>query len=403
MIFAELQMVLMVATLLPAKRNPRTARLAQTLRGAHPDDAGYVQAVLDMFTQQPFYYTLSPPKLPDDSVDGFLFDSRRGFCGHYASAFAALMRAAGIPAHVVTGYQGGTFNRYADYWIVRQSDAHAWVEVWLEGQGWKRVDPTAAIAPGRVESGADDALIGDQPLASRWQRHFPWLADTRLRLDALRQVWRERILFFDEQSQQHLLEWLDIPEPDGQKLVMVLSAALALVLTWLTWQVRREVDPTRMAPLARAYSRLCAKLAAVGLPRLSYEGAENYAERVAERRPDLGPAVTALCRHYSRLRYGAGGARVTVAGFVAAVRAFRPSRTRRPTLGGTGVRFALHNANKRSTVLDPSDPQDCARLIELAGGADIVVDSGTPGQAAGSVSARRSHRRRSRNPRCRCR
>ena len=100
-----------------------------------------------MFTQQPFYYTLTPPKLADDSVDGFLFDTKRGFCGHYASAFATLMRAAGIPARVVTGYQGGTFNRFADYWIVRQSDAHAWDEVWIEGRGWMRIDPTSAIAP----------------------------------------------------------------------------------------------------------------------------------------------------------------------------------------------------------------------------------------------------------------
>jgi transglutaminase-like putative cysteine protease len=313
-------------TRLPPNRNPRTIRLAQTLHGEHPDDMDYVRAVLGMFAQQQFYYTLTPPKLADDSVDGFLFDTKRGFCGHYASAFATLMRAAGIPARVVTGYQGGTFNRFADYWILRQSDAHAWTEVWIEGHGWLRIDPTSAIAPGRVERGLNDAVSANGPLGSRWQRRTPWLADTRLRLDALRQLWRERILLFDQDSQQKVLEWLNIPEPDGQKLVMVLTVALTLVFVWLTWAVRREINPARKEPLIRAYSRLCAKLAAAGMPRLAHEGAEDYAARVAQRRPDLGAAVTALCRHYSILRYAAAPARITVGQFDAAVRAFRPGR-----------------------------------------------------------------------------
>ncbi len=308
----------------PPRGNPRTLQFAHTLRAQHPDDMEYLRSVLAMFTQQPFYYTLTPPKLAGDSVDAFLFDTKRGFCGHYASAFAVLMRAAGIPAHIVTGYQGGTFNRFADYWIVRQSDAHAWVEVWIEGQGWLRIDPTSAIAPNRVEQSAAGALSADEPLVSRWQRRTPWLADSRLRLDALGQLWRERILLFDQDSQSRLLEWLHIPAPDGQKLVLVMAAALTLVMCWLTWSVRREIEPARRELLLRAYSRLCAKLAAVGIPRPLHEGAEAYAMRVAERRPDLGPTVAALCRQYSRLRYGAAGARITVGQFDAAVRAFRP-------------------------------------------------------------------------------
>src|ERR1700688_4737539 len=194
----------------------------------------------------------------------------------------------------------------------------------MEGRGWLRIDPTSAIAPNRVEHGPDEAMRTDESLVNRWQRRIPWLADTRLRLDALRQLWRERILFFDQDSQQRLLEWLRIPEPDGQKLVMVLTAALTLVLCWLTWQVRREIDPVRKELLIRAYARLCAKLAALGMPRQAHEGAEDYAARVAERRPDLGSAVTALCRHYSSLRYAAAPARITINQFDAAVRAFRP-------------------------------------------------------------------------------
>jgi protein-glutamine gamma-glutamyltransferase len=309
-------------------RNPRTAQLAQSLRSAHPDDLDYVRAVLDMFRQQPFYYTLTPPGLGDNSVDAFLFDTRRGFCEHFASAFAVLMRAAGIPAHVVAGYQGGTFNRFADYWILRQSDAHAWDEIWIEGRGWIRIDPTSAVAPERVQYGLTGRVNANEPLVSRWQASTPWFADLRLRLDALRQLWRERILLFNQDSQQRLLEWLRIPDPDPEKLVFVLAAGLGVVFCWLTWQVRREVIPTRKEPLIRAYARLCAKLAAVGLARLSHEGAEDYAARVARRRPDLGPEVTELCRRYSSLRYAAAGSRrgsePSVAQFAAAVRAFRP-------------------------------------------------------------------------------
>jgi|HubBroStandDraft_5_1064220.scaffolds.fasta_scaffold05805_2 transglutaminase-like putative cysteine protease len=307
---------------LPRERNPRTAQLARELRSAHPDDMELLQAVLAMFTRQPFFYTLNPPKLSDDSVDEFLFNTKRGFCGHYASAFAALARAAGIPARVVTGYQGGTLNPYGDYWILRQSDAHAWTEVWIEGRGWVRIDPTAAIAPERVERGLADAASADESLASPWQRRTLWFSGWRLRFDAVKEIWRERILDFDQDSQRRLLEFLKIPEPDGQKLVMVLAAAMSLVLAWLTWQVRRELAPRSKDETARAYARLCAKLAAAGMPRLPHEGAEAFAQRVARLRPDLADIVGNLCRQYSFLRYAAPTTSVTLGQFQAAVRAF---------------------------------------------------------------------------------
>jgi transglutaminase-like putative cysteine protease len=311
---------------LPGDRNPRTKALARELRSAHPDDMDYVQTVLAMFTQQPFFYTLTPPKLSDDSVDEFLFNTKRGFCGHYASAFAALARAAGIPARVVTGYQGGTLNPYGNYWILRQSDAHAWTEVWIEGRGWVRIDPTAAIAPQRVERGLADVASADESLASPWQRRTVWFSGLRLRFDAVKEIWRERILDFDQDSQRRLLEFLKIPEPDGQKLVMVLAAAMSLVFGWLTWQVRRELAPSSKDETARAYARLCAKLAAAGIARMPHEGAEAFAQRVAGLRPDLADIVASLCRQYSFLRYAAPTTSVTLGQFQAAVRAFRPTR-----------------------------------------------------------------------------
>jgi hypothetical protein len=134
-------------------------------------------------------------------------------------------------------------------------------------------------------------------------------------------------LLFDQDSQQHLLERLNIPEPDAQKLVIVMTVVLTLVFGWLTWQVRREVEASPKELLLRAYARLCAKLADAGMPRPPHEGAEDYAERIARRRPDLGPVASMLLRHYSRLRYAAAPARSGVGQFDAAVRAFRPRST----------------------------------------------------------------------------
>jgi transglutaminase-like putative cysteine protease len=315
-------------TALPADPNPRALALGHRLRAENTDDDGLIRAVLRMFHDEPFYYTLTPPALADDSVDGFLFDSRRGYCGHYASAFAVLMRAAGIPARVVTGYAGGTLNRFADYWIVRQSAAHAWDEVWIEGRGWQRIDPTAAIAPERVEKGLNPDPAADNFPAQDFQDSYSWLEDLRLRLDAFQQFWRERILHFDQKSQLSLLSRLHIPQPDEHKLVAVLAASLSLAMAWLTWQVRRELKFRTQDAVVRGYLRLCARLAEAGLPRAAHEGAESYAARVAALRPDLGAAVIALCRRYTALRYGGVSSRAQARYFTAAVRAFRPRGSR---------------------------------------------------------------------------
>ncbi len=314
-------------TRLPRERNPRTLEFAGRLRAEHSDDMEFVRAILQKFADEPYYYTLTPPKLADDSVDDFLFNTKRGFCGHYASAFAALTRAVGIPTRVVTGYHGGMFNQFGDYWMVRQSNAHAWDEIWIEARGWVRIDPTASIAPARIEREASNALSSNEPLAVG-HRPLPWLLEARLRLDALRAMWRERILSYDQTSQNRLLEFLHVPEPDGQKLVMLLAVSLAAILAWLTWQVRRELEPRSKDVATQAYTRMCAKLARIGLPRQAYEGPEGYAARIALARPDLAGAVLALCRHYAALRYAAPPARISAAQLSIAVRAFRPAKAR---------------------------------------------------------------------------
>jgi transglutaminase-like putative cysteine protease len=314
-------------TQLPSNRNPRAVALAAVLRRSHPDDLELAQAVLERFHDEEFFYTLSPPPLGENSVDEFLFDTRRGFCGHYAAAFATLMRAAGIPARIVTGYHGGTYNPYAGYWIVRQSNAHAWDEIWIAGRGWLRVDPTAAIAPARVETGLDGA-VAMEPLGLGIRARVPWVTDLRLRLDALGQLWRQRFLRFNQAAQFSLIERLGIEEPDAQKIVLVMAAGLVLAFAWLVWQLRREQRTEPRDPAVVAYRRLCRRLAAIGLARRPHEGAEGYADRVGRDRPDLAAAVAALCGSYSRLRYAKSSPEhgADLEAFVARVRAFRPRR-----------------------------------------------------------------------------
>lgn len=308
---------------LPAGRNLRTLALARQMRAQQPQAGDYVRAVLAMLHDQAYYYTLTPPRLGDDAVDDFLFESRRGFCGHYASAFAVLMRAAGIPARIVTGYVGGRENPYGGYWIIRQSDAHAWVEVWLDGGGWVRVDPTAAIAATRIETsrgGSADTVLGVS-----LRGPGSWLANAALRIDALREVWRQRILQYDVGAQESLLQLLRMPAADASRLGLLLGVAVGAVFAWLTWLVRRDLAAAGGDALARAYGRLCARLAAAGLPREASEGAEHYAQRIAAARPELAATAAPLLRRYSRLRYGPGPAdRQAMLRLARALRRFRP-------------------------------------------------------------------------------
>jgi transglutaminase-like putative cysteine protease len=304
--------------------NPRTRELAKELRAAHADDWDLVLGVLQIFSKQAFYYTLTPPPLGNDSVDGFLFDTKRGFCGHYASAFAVLMRDAGVPTRVVTGYQGGTYNRFGNYWIVRQREAHAWDEVWIAGRGWVRVDPTSVIDASRVEQSINDEVAADEPLSSHWQGGWRWLRTARLRLDDLSQLWREQFLTFNQDSQERLLQALHIPAPTLEKLVLLLTGMLALTFLWLTWQVRRELHPAPKDRAMRGYLRFCAKLASAGLPRAQHEGALDLAARIARLRPELAAEVSGIAAKYVALRYGEGSA--TLADFESAVRAFKPAR-----------------------------------------------------------------------------
>ncbi|MDE2303950.1 MAG: transglutaminase domain-containing protein, partial [Gammaproteobacteria bacterium] len=312
----------------PPGRDPRTGAFAGELRRLHPQDLDLVAAVLAMFHQEPFYYTLTPPQLGRDAVDEFLFVTRRGFCEHYASAFAALMRAAGIPARVVTGYYGGRYNGYSQEWIVRQSDAHAWDEIWLAGRGWVRVDPTAAIDPARIDPGLRDLARTPGGFAASTAGAAGWTADLELRFDALRMLWRDRILNYDGAAQRALLSGLGVARPDDAGLAAALALSFALGLAWLAFESRRALAVRPRDELQRAFRRLEARLARIGLPRLPHEGPQAYAKRVGERRADLAGEVARLCAEYAALRYGPATSSARVRALAAAVRSFRPRRSR---------------------------------------------------------------------------
>lgn len=290
-------------TRLPEGRNPRANALARELRARAGSDAAFVDAVLEMFRREAFYYTLEPPRLEADSVDDFLFNTRRGFCEHFASAFTALARAAGIPARVVTGYQGGEYNPLGDYLIVRQSDAHAWSEVWLEGRGWVRVDPTAAVAPERIERGLDAAIAENEPLPGRLLRRNSTLSQIRLAWDAINTFWQGQIVEFGLVQQRSLLARLGVDDAGwkalGAAIGLTLAAFFLVLFAWLAWRFRpRDRDPVK-----QAYDVLCRRLARRNLARRPGEGPSDYLQRIARARPELARELEAIRALYISLRY----------------------------------------------------------------------------------------------------
>ena len=290
-------------TALPPAQNPRTRELAARLHEHADSDARVLQAALDYLRTGGFVYSVTPELLGADAVDDFLFQTREGFCGHYASAFVTLMRAAGLPARVVTGYLGGEWNPIGHYLLVRQSDAHAWAEVWLEGRGWTRVDPTAVVAPERLQRGLLD-LLPDAFAASERLLHASWLSALMQRWDAANAWWTEHVVKFDLTSQLHLLERLGAREPDVRQLAWGFVLALIVWLAFVAWHSAGRSRPPRPDTLARAYLRLCRKLARRAPARAAHQGPMSFAAALAAARPDLEATVRPLLARYAQLRYG---------------------------------------------------------------------------------------------------
>ncbi|NOY62904.1 MAG: DUF3488 domain-containing transglutaminase family protein [Gammaproteobacteria bacterium] len=293
---------------LPKGHNPQLLNLGRSWRLSSANPQQIVERALAMYRNEPFIYTLMPPTLHgSDAMDQFLFDSQRGFCEHYASSFVLLMRAAGIPARVITGYQGGEYNTQGDYLVVRQKEAHAWAEVWMDGRGWQRVDPTAAVAPQRIELGLD---ISGQQLGSalRFNVAQPdWLRalSKKLRdnIDAANHRWNQWVLDYNTQRQMKFLSRLGIFSWSAMAIWLSTLIALTLALIALRMWLRQRPPKD---PVEKAYQRFCRQLERRGITRNPAEGPQHFSNRVARLRPELSFEVKQISALYIALRYGKG-------------------------------------------------------------------------------------------------
>jgi len=264
--------------------------------------------VLAHFQRNPFFYTLSPALLGEQRIDDFLFNTRSGFCEHYASTFTFLMRAVGIPSRVVVGYHGAEYNRYEDYMMVYQYNAHAWNEVWLEGRGWVRFDPTAAVSPERIEQGVEAAL-GEDPafmeqslLSATRLGELGWLNALRLRLDALEYEWNRRVVTYDEEAQYELFTQV-LGEVTDEKIIALLVSVAGVVIVVLALLVIRHPPRSPRDPVNRLYRRIGAQLARVGLDRRPGEGPLAWRDRVIAARPELAEVMGELTEVYLEINY----------------------------------------------------------------------------------------------------
>lgn len=306
---SERKAALLGPTRIPARANA----LVQDWRQTYRDDRAFVEHALAWVATENFNYTLDPGIYSGEGgFDAFLFDRRAGFCEHYAAAFATLMRLGGVPSRIVIGYFGGEFNELGNHFIVRQSDAHCWCEVWLAGQGWTRIDPTAVIAPDRVSAGLQsliqsraaqttDSLAAADPRQQGW-RHS--LRRARLMWDNLNYQWDLRVLNYDESDQNQVLAWFGLGKLRALTLLLVLLlvviAAVAALAAFMRHPWRRGTDPVRAA-----YARFCRALAMAGLTREPWEGPAAFAARAAGTFPQQAQFIEHATDLYIRHRYSA--------------------------------------------------------------------------------------------------
>lgn len=292
---------------LPDENNPRSHELAQSWRAAIADDEALVQRALDYLRTEPFYYTRQPPALGEDPVDQFLFETRQGFCEHYASAFVTLMRAAEIPARVVTGYQGGDFNAVGNFLEIRQNRAHAWAEVWLPEQGWVRVDPTAVIPPERVIDQQDTVRFQSTTPVTAGGIDSPLLRSGLLRLqqgwNAINYSWSVWVIGFNAERQAALLKKWGIDKLELRTLLTLLfvSVAIAFAVIALIVLYRR---PRTTDPVLHHYQRFCQRLIKAGLDCPAYEGPHQLGARAIALLPQHAGAIREIIGAYVTLRYG---------------------------------------------------------------------------------------------------
>ena len=290
----------------PEQAAPQTRRFVRQLRQKYMRDSAYINAILNFFRTKNFIYTRRPPQFENDIVDDFLFQTRRGYCVHYASSFAIMMRLAGIPARIVSGYQGGEMNPLSDYMIVRQSDAHAWVEAWLPGKGWLRIDPTSVIPESRIEAVEDRLRRKDEQARARIKLEQGWLInklrDMRYAWDRVNSGWNDWVVGYNNTRQKSLLSLFGADKLTLRHLALLLAAIFIACLLFITLFVFRQRQQ-QLNPVNQAYAQFCRKLARLGFVRKPEETAQDYARRVMLLRQDLQNSISAITQLYNHLRY----------------------------------------------------------------------------------------------------
>lgn len=319
-----------LALQLPSNVTQRMRDLVAAWRGSGGSDWAVVQAALGFFHREPFGYTLLPPPLGANPTDSFLFETRSGYCEHYASSFALLMRIAGIPSRIVLGYLGGEVNGIGGHYMIRQSDAHAWVEVLIEGRGWVRIDPTAAVARERVDNRGASRLLG-AAAPVRFQVGAESLLGSAIRkvrdmADSMDAAWQDWVVDYAAEHQRTLMNRLGLGAYGNSALGVLMIGVLSLVLGIMLIALVRSGP--RVDPFEWSYGLFCRRLSRIGLGRLAWEGPLDYGRRVTSARPDLAAPVGWILSLYIRERYGRESTPDGKRRFTRMVKRFRPRPTR---------------------------------------------------------------------------
>ncbi len=290
---------------IPATPDQRILSLISHWQQGSSQTEAIVRQALDFFNKETFFYTLTPPLYEEKPIESFLFTGRRGFCEHYATAFVYLMRIAGIPARVVTGYQGGEFNTLGQFLEVRQSDAHAWAEVWLGEKGWVRIDPTAAVAPERIEQGIGSVSGYEYDRFEFTNTDLAGLSNLVLNLRfawaTVDHAWHRWIITYNAVSQNEFLSKLGIDDIQSMVFILVGTVMITLALSSIVILYNQKKNLHQAVIL---YQRFCKKISATGLTKTATESAGDFATRAIVRRPDLSNQILSITALYQNIRYG---------------------------------------------------------------------------------------------------
>ena len=302
--------------------NPKTRLLARSLAEKTSDIPEKIQQILAYFTENNFTYTLTPPRLGAHPMDAFLFETRQGYCEHYAGALAFLLNQMNVPARVVGGYLGGELNPYGNYLSIRQSFAHAWVEAYTPDRSWIRIDPTLAVAPNRLEQNPD----GTFSYSAGTGNAFSVFKKMGFMLEAVNLAWEAWFTGYSFSGQKALLQRLGFAGSWGAWTVSFLLLALSvMVVAIFFWIFLRRAKAKKKDPVAAGYILFCKRLSRIGLARSPDQGPMDYLLTVQARRPDLGPTAAAITDMYIRIRFHRTCPGNLTKQFIARVKQFIPA------------------------------------------------------------------------------